>query len=248
MPLRFLIVEDHPIFAEALQLIIGSAFPNSSSLHVSSLRAAIASMERGEEFDLALLDLWLPDTQAFEGLIALRQRYFKLPIVVVSAFADPLIVHKSLLCGAAGFIPKSAARDTIVQAIRDVLAGGVALAGNGNGAPVDTAAVELPTFNLSSLTKQQLRVLQMLCQGLLNKQIAYALNVGETTIKAHVSEILRKLGVSSRTQAVLELSKLGTRIGPRAFSSPGANGDVEDVVRRAASNQKQVPNSEKADV
>lgn len=129
--------------------------------------------------------------------------------MIVSGFADQGIVHKAMTCGAAGFIPKSATRDDIVQGLRTVLAGDVSL-------PVDympphlvaNADVAALTGRLSSLTRQQLRVLQMLCQGLLNKQIAYHLDVCETTVKAHVGEILRKLSVGSRTQAVLEVSRL----------------------------------------
>jgi DNA-binding NarL/FixJ family response regulator len=129
--------------------------------------------------------------------------------VIVSAFADRGVVHKAMACGAAGFIPKSARRDHIVQGLRTVLAGDVTL-------PIDYAPAHMAgnedvaalTGRLGSLTRQQLRVLEMLCRGLLNKQIAYQLAVGETTVKAHVGEILRKLSVGSRTQAVLEVSRL----------------------------------------
>ena len=143
------------------------------------------------------------------GLIELRKLFHNLPIVIVSAFADQSVVHKAVVCGAAGFIPKSAGKDTLLSAIRDILAGDLILP-PGHMPPDSEANMELAvlTSRLKSLTHQQLHVLQMLCQGLLNKQIAYELDVGETTVKSHVTTILRKLSVCSRTQAVLEVSKL----------------------------------------
>ena len=206
---KFLIVEDHPVFAEGLQLTIRQGLPEACTVHAGSLALARDALSRDQDFALVLLDLWLPDTHGFEGLIALRREFPKLPIVIVSGFADQGVVHKAMTCGAAGFIPKSATRDEIVQGLRTVLAGDVTL-------PIDYLPPQLVanadmaalTGRLNSLTRQQLRVLQMLCQGLLNKQIAYHLDVGETTVKAHVGEILRKLSVGSRTQAVLEVSRL----------------------------------------
>ena len=208
MPKSFLIVEDHPIYAEALQLAIRSGMQGIHITHACTLSEAKDAIQRAQtNFDLVLLDLWLPDTHGFEGLIELRNLFHNLPIVIVSAFADQNVVHKAVVCGAAGFIPKSAGKDTLLSAIRDILAGDLILP---HLPPDSKAKLELAvlTSRLKSLTHRQLRVLQMLCQGLLNKQIAYELDVGETTVKSHVTEILRKLSVCSRTQAVLEISKL----------------------------------------
>lgn len=205
MPKRLLIVEDHPIFADALALSIRSAMPDIHIEHADTVAQAKAAFYREEEgFDLVLLDLWLPDTHGFNGLIELRKLFPEIPIVIVSAFADPSVVHKAMVCGAAGFIPKSASKDALLQAIATVLAGDACPPLE----PVGSIELRSLTWRLKSLTQQQLRVLQMLCQGLLNKQIAYELVVCETTVKAHVSEILRKLSVCSRTQAVLEVSRL----------------------------------------
>ncbi len=209
MPTKFLIVEDHPIFADALRMTLVGALPNVCVVPVGTLAEAKEALESGDEFDLALLDLWLPDTHGFAGLIELRGHFPKLPIVIISAFADQDVVHKAIVCGAAGFIPKSARKESFLQAIQSVLAGETVLPSD--CLPPDfVAKIELDalTAKLQSLTHQQLRVLQMLCQGLLNKQIAHELDVGEATVKAHISEILRKLHVCSRTQAVLEVSKL----------------------------------------
>jgi len=206
---RFLIVEDHPLYADALQVVICNGVANVHTTHVSTLREATEAIGRGERFDLVLLDLLLPDTHGFEGLLELHGLSPRLPIVIISAFADHSVVHKSLVCGAAGFIPKSAGRDTLLQALADILAGHVTPPGGSlqSDAITKTELPPLPS-RLRSLTHQQLRVLQMLCQGMLNKQIAYELDVGETTVKAHVTEIFRKLSVCCRTQAVAEVSKL----------------------------------------
>jgi DNA-binding NarL/FixJ family response regulator len=125
--LNVLIVEDHPIFAEGLQLIIRQGLPETCTVQAGTLADAKDALHEEQEFALVLLDLWLPDTHGFEGLIALRREFPKLPIVIVSAFADQGVVHNVMACGAAGFIPKSASRDNIVQGLRTVLAGDVTL-------------------------------------------------------------------------------------------------------------------------
>jgi len=206
---KFLIVEDHPLYADALQFVISDGMANVRVTHVNTLSQAKDAIRRDDRFDLVLLDLWLPDSHGFEGLIELRGLHPRLPIVVVSAFTDQCVVRKSVVCGATGFIPKSADKDALLQALANILAGRATLP---NGSPLSDSITEIEqpalTSRIRSLTRQQLRVLHMLCQGLLNKQIAYELDVGETTVKAHITEIFRKLSVCSRTQAVAEVSKL----------------------------------------
>jgi DNA-binding NarL/FixJ family response regulator len=211
VPNSILIVDDHPLFVEALKLVIQGAFPDALVSEATSLDSARATLEKSGPFDLVLLDLSMPGTRGLDGLIELRSRYPKLPIVVVSALEDPRIVHEVMTCGAAGFISKSTRGADLGRAIQDVMAGSVVLPKGyqpplGDDAPASHTA-DL-TARLATLTPQQVRVLQMLRQGLLNKQIAFDLGVGETTVKAHVSEILRKLKVSSRTQAVIEAAKI----------------------------------------
>jgi DNA-binding NarL/FixJ family response regulator len=209
MPHKFLIVEDHPMFAEALALSIRSANPDIHVEHAATVAEAKAAIYREKGFDVVLLDLWLPDTHGFDGLIELRKLFPRVPIVIISAFADQSVVHKAIVCGAVGFIPKSSSKDALLQAISNVLAGNVAVpAGYLPQELVGNIELTALTCRLQSLTQKQLRVLQMLCHGMLNKQIAHKLDIHETTVKAHVSEILRKLCVGSRTQAVLEVSKL----------------------------------------
>jgi DNA-binding NarL/FixJ family response regulator len=206
----FLIVDDHPLFVEALKLVIQNAFPEAAISEASSIEAARETLDKQGPFDVVLLDLSMPGTRGLDGLLELRTRHPRLPIVVVSALEDPRIIHEVMTCGAAGFISKSTRGADLGDAIRDVMAGSVVLP-KGYQPPESAAGasgVADLTARLATLTPQQVRVLQMLRQGLLNKQIAYDLGVGETTVKAHVSEILRKLKVASRTQAVIEAAKI----------------------------------------
>ena len=211
MAANFLVVDDHPLFLEALQLAIHSAYPDAMIVEATSIATAKAEIAARRNFDLVLLDLCMPGTRGFEGLIELRTLHPKLPVVIVSALEDSRIVHEAMTCGAAGFIAKSVRKAELAASIRDVMAGSIALPQGYQppaGDPVSTQAANMAR-RFASLTPQQQRVLQMLRQGMLNKQIAHELDVGETTVKAHVSEILRKLNVASRTQAVIEMSKIG---------------------------------------
>lgn len=210
MRVRILIVDDHPLFAEALTLVIQATFPKAGVAEAASIAAARATLDKEGPFDLVLLDLSMPGTRGLDGLLTLRTRYPRLPIVVVSALEDPRIVHEVMSCGAAGFISKSTRGPELGDAIREVMSGSVVLPKGYRPPDADAQASQASdlTARLATLTPQQVRVLQMLRQGLLNKQIAFDLGVGETTVKAHVSEILRKLKVSSRTQAVIEAAKI----------------------------------------
>lgn len=209
MAVRFLIVDDHPLFREALQLAIQSAYPGAEIVEASSIAAAKEILAHQQPFDLLLLDLTMPGTRGFDGLLELRTARPKQPIVIVSAHEDPRIIHEAMTCGAAGYISKSVKKPELAEAIQDVMSGLVTLPKGYE--PPSTPATSRDSDlaqRVASLTRQQLRVLQMVRQGMLNKQIAHELGVGETTVKAHVSEIMRKLNVVSRTQAVIEVARL----------------------------------------
>ncbi len=210
VPARFLIVDDHPLFREAIQLAVLVAYPEAKIIEATSLAGARAVIAAEGPFDLVLLDLTMPGTRGFEGLLELRTHYPKLPVVIVSALDDAQIIHQALTYGAAGFIPKSVRKDELATAIQTVMSGQVYLPRDYAPPQKDTGTGENAGFSarVATLTPQQLRVLMMLRQGKLNKQIAYELDVGETTVKAHVSEILRKLNVASRTQAVIEAQRI----------------------------------------
>ena len=207
---RFLIIDDHPLFREALHSAVRMAYPEVDTVEARSIGEALDLLGGDTSFDLALLDLSMPDVHGFEGLLQLRTRHPRLPVVVVSGHEDARVISEALSYGAAGFIPKSARKDDLAAAIRSVMEGAIYVPENYEPVQPDDGSADRADMvqRLSKLTPQQLRVLQMLRQGLLNKQIAYELQVGETTVKAHVSEILRKLNVYSRTQAVIEVSKL----------------------------------------
>lgn len=207
---RFLIIDDHPLFREALHSTVQMAYPDVETVEARTLEEALALLSGGASFDLALLDLNIPGVQGFDGLLQIRTRHPRLPVVVVSGIEDSRIVSEALSYGAAGFIPKSVRKSDLAAAIRDVMEGAIYVPENYQPQAADAESQDRAELvqRLATLTPQQLRVLQMLRQGLLNKQIAYELQVGETTVKAHVSEILRKLRVYSRTQAVIEVSRL----------------------------------------
>lgn len=207
---RFLIIDDHPLFREALHSAVQMAYPDVDTVEARSIAEALDLLSGATQFDLALLDLSMPDVHGFDGLLQLRTRHPRLPVVIVSGHEDAKIISEALSYGAAGFIPKSARKDDLAGAIRSVMDGAIYVPQNYQPQPPDADRADRADMvqRLSKLTPQQLRVLQMLRQGMLNKQIAYELQVGETTVKAHVSEILRKLNVYSRTQAVIEVAKL----------------------------------------
>jgi len=207
---KFLIIDDHPLFREALHSAVELAYPDADTKDAASLPEACDLLATDNTFDLALLDLSIPGVKGMEGLLHLRTHFPRLPVVVVSGHEDPKVVSQVMAYGAAGFIPKSSKKAALAEAIQIVINGEVfvpeGLDGDTSGG-IDEKSEDM-IKRIASLTPQQLKVLRMLCDGLLNKQIAYELQVGETTVKAHVSEILRKLNVFSRTQAVIEVSKL----------------------------------------
>ena len=207
---KFLIIDDHPLFRDALRAAILSNSPDAEVIDAANVVEAEEILTGNSDFDLALLDLNIPGVKGFAGLLTLCTNYPKLPIVVVSGHEEGKVIDEAIAYGAIGYIPKSVKSDELMNAIRLVMAGEIYLPENyeaniGNSVDEDRKRT---IEKLSSLTPQQLRVLNMLRDGLLNKQIAYELGVGERTVKAHVSEILHKLEVLSRTQAVIEASKL----------------------------------------
>lgn len=206
---RFIIVDDHPLFRGALSQALGDAFADAEVLQAGSLDELTQLLATAGEIDLVLLDLTMPGVHGVSGLLYLRAQHPEVPVVIVSASDDPSTIRQCLDCGASGFIPKSQPVEAMRDAIRKIIGGEVWLPTDVDlsSAPAGETA-ELVT-RMSTLTPQQVRVLMMLGEGLLNKQIAFKLGVSEATIKAHVSAILQKLGVDSRTQAVIAINKIG---------------------------------------
>ncbi len=205
---RLLIADDHPLFRGALREAVTGLFERVDIGEAGSFDDVVKLLERGREVDLILLDLSMPGVRGFSGLMFLRAQFPSVPIVVVSANDDPAVIRRCMELGTSGFIPKRLGIEEMRAAIKRVLEGDVWTPPDVDlnaGSDAETSAL---MARLTSLTPQQVRVLMMLSEGLLNKQIAYELGVSEATVKAHVSAILQKLGVESRTQAVITAAKI----------------------------------------
>jgi len=204
---RLIIADDHPLFRGALREAVNGLFDRIEIAEAGSFEEITKLLERGGDIDLILLDLAMPGVRGFSGLMCLRAQYPGVPVVVVSANDDPTVIRRCMNFGAAGFIPKTLGTEAMRAAVKRVLAGGEWTPPDVNLTESDAPTADL-LARLATLTPQQVRVLMMLSEGLLNKQIAYELGVSEATVKAHVSAILQKLGVESRTQAVIAAAKI----------------------------------------
>ena len=210
MSKTIVIADDHPLFRGALRQSLTGMEEGLTVVEAGDFTAVRQAASDHPEADLILLDLAMPGVSGLSGLIALRAEYVDLPVVIVSASDDVATIRRALDLGASGFISKSASIEEIRNGIRAVLDGNVWTPPDIDlGAEQDSEIADLIS-RLQTLTPQQSRVLRMLGEGLLNKQIAYELSVSEATIKAHVSAVLQKLSVDSRTQAVIQLSKIGS--------------------------------------
>jgi DNA-binding NarL/FixJ family response regulator len=208
MSFRLVIADDHPLFRGALREAVARQFPAAELFEAGGFDDLQALLEREADIDLVLLDLAMPGVRGFSGLMYLRAQYPGVPVVVVSAHEEAVTIRHCMDFGASGFIPKTSAADTMRGALAAVLEGRTWTPPDVDlDAGVDKEAKAL-AGRLATLTPQQVRVLMMLSEGLLNKQIAYELGVSEATVKAHVSAILQKLGVESRTQAVIAAAKI----------------------------------------
>jgi len=206
---KFLIADDHPLFREALKGALQNAFSELTVFESDNFKSTLEILQKEDELDILLLDLHMPGNDDLYGLIRIREDHPDLPIAVVSGSEELRVVSKVMGYGALGFIPKSSSSAEIAAAINEILDGETWLpeamkdkVNQLTGEEVEVAA------QVASLTPQQYKVLSYLHEGLLNKQIAYELNISEATIKAHITAIFRKLGVYNRTQAVLIASKL----------------------------------------
>ena len=206
---KIVIADDHPLFRAALKQAVSKVAKQVDVVEVSSMAELQSAAAAHNDADLVLLDLTMPGASGFSSLVYLKGQSPEIPVVVVSGSEDHSIIRRSIEYGALGFIPKSVSLDTMVEAIQAALAGGAWIPEDVNiGESVIPDKEARVAEGIASLTPQQFRVLVMLMQGLLNKQIAYELDVSEATVKAHVTAILRKLKVHSRTQAVIAARSL----------------------------------------
>ena len=203
-----IIADDHPLFRGALKAAVSGIFNDLKVIETGTLEETTAALNTEPDVDLVLLDLKMPGVSGFSGLTFLRSQHPSVPVIVVSGIEEATTIRTCMEFGASGYIPKTTAIEMMNTAIRTVLDGGQWTPPTiGLGVAADKETVDL-VRRLASLTPQQMRVLSMLSEGLLNKQIAYELSVSEATVKAHVSAILMKLGVESRTQAVIAAAKI----------------------------------------
>ncbi|ATH76446.1 response regulator transcription factor [Halomonas sp. NyZ770] len=231
-----LVADDHPLFRDALQAVIRGGLADTRLLEADSLAAAMAHIEAHDTLDLLLLDLSLPDADGLEGLKTLRSAFPWLPVAIVSAHQERQLVLDAITQGAVGYIPKSTPGEQLLSALEQILQGQLYLPADimrrppaqraPAAASVSSSAalqdVERPV-RLPRLTDKQLDVLRCMSQGMSNKQIARELTIAETTVKTHVSAILRKLGASSRVHAIVLASEedLSSHIAQRTASLSG---------------------------
>lgn len=209
MAYQILIADDHPLFRAALRQAVSQAVENAQVIEVGTISALQNAAEENPDADLVLLDLKMPGAHGFSGLAYLRGQFPGLPVIMISGTEELSVIRRAIDYGASGFIPKSAPLPEMTNGIKAVLNGEVWLPDDVaqniarlHGAPTDFSE------KLATLTPQQFKVLGMLAEGMLNKQIAYDLDVSEATVKAHITALFRKLNVRNRTQAVIAVQQM----------------------------------------
>ncbi|MGB0947973.1 MAG: response regulator [Pseudoalteromonas marina] len=208
---KFLVADDHPLVRDAIVNIIGLKFPGSTAYETEDIESTLALVNQTGEIDLILLDLNMPGMSGLNGLLDLRNECPTTPIAIISAEQDKQKILQTLSYGAVGFIAKSSSKDIIGEAIDNVLAGNVYLPPDIMRSQVDTSTkkeFEALPENIALLTRRELIVLKHLITGETNKQIGFNLHISETTVKSHVSSILKKLGASNRVKVVLGCSDI----------------------------------------
>jgi DNA-binding NarL/FixJ family response regulator len=217
----FLIIDDHPLFGEALGNAIRISYPDARIFEAASIRQALNILVAERNIDLALLDLLLPDAVGLSGFLRLRDSHPKLPILIVSSVEDKPTIHEALAMGAVGYLSKSTSVSELSGAVDRILSGAVSapkgFAAAGATAPTEAVLRE----RIKKLTPQQIRVLHLIRNGLQNREIASELRLAESTVKAHITEILRKLGLFSRNKAIIEIGKIALPLPAPCQSARG---------------------------
>lgn len=206
-PDKIIIADDHPLFRQALLGTLKSKLHDTEWCEAQTIEELEQQLANNSDSDLVLLDLNIPGAHGFNNLIHIRTHFPHIPVVIVSAHEDQDTITKAMEYGAAGYVPKSTPVDMIFTAIQEVLMGQIWVPEAFQQSSSDSESSDIAE-RVASLTQQQYRILMMFAQGMLNKQIAYDLNVSEATIKAHATAIFRKLNVRNRTQAVIAISQL----------------------------------------
>lgn len=220
-----LIADDHPLYRQALAQLVRGVLPAAVVLEAADLAAARAVLDADADVDLVLLDLHLPDSHGLMGLVAIRSEFPGVAVAMVSAHEDPATVQRAMTHGACAFVPKRCGIAELTMALKTVLAGGTWLPDDlRNRTDHDAVDRDLAT-RLARLSPQQFRVLELVADGLLNKQIADRLEIQERTVKAHLSAIFERLGVRNRTQAGVLLRALEVTDPADRVTAAGAPAD-----------------------
>ncbi|MAY70118.1 MAG: DNA-binding response regulator [Halomonas sp.] len=207
-----MVADDHPLFRDAIAAVIQSGLPGTELREADCFAALASALDADDDVDLVLLDLNLPDASALDGLRELRRAFPAVPVAVLSAESERATVLGALDLGAIGYLPKSTPRPDLLAAIKQILDGQIYLPAEIMRRPAEASSAPSATSGATSsadagaleqLTVKQLEVLTLLIRGASNKVIARELDIAETTVKTHVSAILKKLGVGSRVQAIL---------------------------------------------
>jgi len=212
--LQLLVVEDHALVREGLVRLLGQIEDQTKVFEAADFESALTVLDNEGDFDLVLLDLALPGIDGFAGLDILRRRYPAMPVAVVSAFDDTPTITRVMNLGASGFIPKAFSGESLVSAIREVLAGNLYRPRGQTGSRLDDAK-PLPPSKVSvrpdeiGLTDRQAQVLALMVRGLSNRDIADQLDLSEGTVKIHATAVFKALGVTSRTQALVAVARYG---------------------------------------
>ncbi|WP_045856227.1 LuxR C-terminal-related transcriptional regulator [Teredinibacter purpureus] len=201
---HFHVADDHPLFRNAILGVIQRHYPDAAVSQSVNLDSTIQELEKNDDIDLLLLDLHMPGSTDLFGLIMVREKFPSIPVSIISAVEEVGTISRAMGHGASGYIPKSCSPQMIQQAIQAIMAGDrwVPEEFKGSLSPVDVEEKDLAA-KIATLTPQQYRVLAYMREGWLNKQIGFEMGVTEATVKAHITAIFRKLGISNRTQAVI---------------------------------------------
>lgn len=212
---KFLVADDHPLFRDALIAVIRDGYDDSEILQSEDIEHTLSLASTHPDLDLILLDLNMPGMAGLKGLLELRNQFPTIPVAIISAETNKQIILQTIAYGAVGFIAKSAPREKMREAFEQILGGHVYLPADiiraesdGDTSPRRKDEPQFSPEMLHTLTRRQLLVLKSMAQGAANKQIAYDLNISETTVKSHVSAILKKLGVHNRIQAVVGVTNI----------------------------------------
>ena len=209
-----LVIDDHPLYCDALATTMESIFNTRRIRTATTLGEALHQLRMRFSPDLVILDLNLPDASGLSGFLKIKEKMPDVPVIVISAITTEGVVQSVISAGAAGFIPKETGRQVFQEAMTDIWNGktyvppGYVMPAR---AKENDRSVETISRKIAHLSQQQTRILSLICEGMPNKLIAYEMQLAEATVKAHITALLRRLGVHNRTQAAMLVREVSIR-------------------------------------